>query len=128
MTIYEMWEYVKGFMLGFGIVIAFLSGIAKLYTYTSKYKEWRDKKNARNQAIEYIANEFGEFKSNVGSLTEENDKQNIQIQKSNEERKLLMKSTLAVLDWIIKQGANGTAHAARDEIVNYQLDNSHKIH
>jgi len=55
----------------------------------------------------------------------QNKRQDRQIMESLLERDIMMRANLAQLDWMIKNGANGTAHAARDEIRKYQTKRAH---
>lgn len=63
----------------------------------------------------------------IKKLNDFNRKQDKQIKNSLEERDILMTGVLGLLDKAIQDGANGTAHAGRDKIVEYMRKKSHNM-
>lgn len=134
-----------------GLIAGIIGSLVIIISRTKGFKDWLKDRERRTESIHKLAENFesidkaaksmdevnskidvidlkiNELHSNQIKSQNENIRQDEQIKDSLEERGILMRSNLAILDWMITQGANGTAHAARDEIRVYQTDRAHNF-
>ena len=121
--------------------------IVGLITNTQKFKTWHRERTKRNKNLEVLADRAEDIQSlidnqhqiheiykklekielMVDKSTRDNGRQDKQIMTSLEERELLMYGVMAILDWAIDNGANGSAHNAREEIRKYKYAMSHRF-
>lgn len=128
----------------FAGVLALIAGII---TNTQKFKAWNRERVKRNKSLDALAERADDIQSLIDNqyqmheiyeklekielivdrTSRENVRQDKQIMTSLEERKLLMYGIMAILDWAIDNGANGTAHHAREELTKYKYIMSHRF-
>lgn len=133
-----------------GWVLFFVGAMATLATNTGRAKRWLAHRAKRQMKLDEILEHSGEITCTTEvrashealfhklstslshveellvSVQKHNELQDLEIQKSKEERSILIGACLALLDFMIKQGANGSAHAARDSIKAYLMKEAHK--
>lgn len=128
----------------FAGVLALIAGII---TNTQKFKTWNRERVQRNKSLDALAERADDIQVLIDNqcqmheiyeklekielivdrTSRDNGRQDRQIMTSLEERKLLMYGVMAILDWAIDNGANGTAHSAREHIREYKYSMSHKF-
>lgn len=121
--------------------------IVGLITNTQKFKTWHTERLKRNKNLDRLAERADDIQSlidnqyhihemyekleniekMVDKTSRDNGRQDRQIMTSLEERELLMYGVMAILDWAIDNGANGTAHNAREQIRKYKYAMSHRF-
>lgn len=95
---------------------------------------YSDKLQQRHEAqLVEMAGKLADLGSEVKGLNsilkitiKHNERQDAEILDSLKERKIYMQAQLGILDWIITQGGNGTAHEARNCIRKYQTEMAHR--
>ena len=144
------WKAFTALASALGVISAFIYAGKVIWDNTEKVFE----KNRRIEALNKLADNIDKIESgfayNERFLTIESDitdirrvysdmsallaatikhnqRQDSEIAKSLEERNILMDSLLGLLDKAIVDGANGTAHAARDAIRKYQTKHIHRF-
>ena len=133
---------VFGTLSAFGGFIALIVGII---TNTSKFKEWHHDRMDRDANLDTLANNIDLIRDLInqsGSISEmseklkvidsklrrvlsDNKRQDRQIRDSLRERKLFMIGLMALLDWAIANGANGSIRKAYNELRDYQYHRTH---
>lgn len=133
-----------------GWVLFLVGAVATLATNTGRAKKWLAHRTARQMKLDEILEHSSDitctkavrecheaiFEKLTGSMDrvehmldkvqQHNEAQDSEIEKSKEERAILMSSNLALLDFMIKQGANGSAHKARAEVQAFLMKETHK--
>lgn len=133
-----------------GWYLFFAGAVVTIIAHTAKVKQWWLNKVRRQEKLDellsmsdnlYCQSEMKDCHekqlSRLLDLSEKTEKvledirehnraQDLEIERSKEEREMLMVSVLATLDYMIKQGANGSAHSARDAINAYLIREAHK--
>lgn len=146
MDIAELWDTASGWIAGVALIATGASAIASLVKHKRGFSSWRENKRERKRALNHLIETAGRLEDacklpeqmeklskNVTSTTIAVDRLADTVQRhedyiidSLEERRHLTAGMLAVLDWTIKNGANGEAHEARDAMRAYLNDKSHK--
>lgn len=146
------WKAFTALASALGVIAAFIYAGKTIWDSTEKAKQRVFEKNRRIEALNKLADNIDKIESGfsyherffavesdiadirrvnsdmsalLAATIKHNQRQDSEIAKSLEERNILMDSLLGLLDKAIVDGANGTAHAARDAIRKYQTKHTH---
>ena len=146
------WKAFTALTSALGVIAAFIYAGKTIWDTTEKAKKKAFEKNRRETALNKLADNIDKIESGfsyheristvesdiadirkvnaetatlLAATIKRNRRQDAEIEKSLEERLILMDSLLGLLDKAIMDGANGTAHAARDAIRKYQAKYTH---
>lgn len=146
------WKAFTALTGALGVISAFIYAGKTIWDTTEKAKKKASEKNRRIDALNKLADNIDKIESGfsyheriatvesditdirkvnadtstlLAATIKHNQRQDAEIARSLEERGLMMDSLLGLLDKAIVDGANGTAHAARDAIRKYQIRHSH---
>lgn len=139
------WKMFTSIVASLTIIMTFWKLIKEFKKNTAEAKAERRKKEKRQESLNTLADnidgllELTDDVKNIPTIMQmveeigkkqgedyiQNIRQDRQIKESLEERDIMMRAQLAQLDFMISQGANGTAHASRDEIRRYQTKRAH---
>ena len=148
------WKAFTALASALGVIAAFIYAGKTIWDSTEKAKQRAFEKSRRIEALNKLANNIDKIESGfshnerffavesdiedirrihsdmsalLAVTIKHNQRQDSEIEKSLEERTILMDSLLGLLDKAIVDGANGTAHAARDAIRKYQTKHIHRF-
>lgn len=151
MTVQELFELSLRVLAVVGAISAGFYAIFQLLTLSKTFREWCKARREYTEALKRIAEKdqeitgmserIGAIETNLKTVQEvtthtcemaektkmHNQRQDRQIAHSLKERELIAQGVSALLDWAIANGANGTAHRAKDALRVFQFEQAHKF-
>ena len=94
---------------------------------TDKYEDLLENVKKTNEAIDLINQKIGRDYARINQLQQITMKQQKYIEDSLEERELILKSLLGVVQGLQEIGANGPTKKAESDIQDFLLKKSHKV-
>lgn len=153
-TFTAIWEWLDNSAKYLLLVGAVIGALYNLIVNAKKYKDWRARRVARSQALENIlanSNDFlcgsavienigrlekkineavediEEIKVNFKQTVRHNIRQDIEIRRSAEHRKLLASGLFHLLQDHVDKGYNGKLSDIRSQMLKYMQDESLRI-